>query len=287
MKYAQHYYNKNWKALGPIILSACSIFLTFNIIRPIALLLDPNLNLLASKGFGKIIFSFLAIFQVLLFLITQSQSFIDKFLKISVFYFKDKDFFYKISKYFVVFFSFHWLVLLAFCNLGYVNYNPHWGTLSWPLIPNIIWGLFATFFLAWSEELIFRGMFYPYFAQFWKPITSLICTSFCFMFVHGLENPIIFFLSDYKIAFGLFLLGVLLNTIYVISGKLYTGMGVHMGLVAVKVILRRMPFLTFMDLRQSSIVHFLFISITLLLIIYNKEKFFISNHVQKLEPMNH
>lgn len=287
MKYAQHYYNKSWEVFGPIFLSACSLFITFQIIRPISIFLDPKLNLLASRGFGKIIFSFLAIFHVLLFLSTQSSSFIKKFLKTSVFYFSDKGFLPKISKYFLIFFSLHWLVLLTLCNLGYIDYNPNWGTLSWPLIPSILWGFFATFFLAWSEELIFRGMFYPYFAQFFKPLSSLLMASFCFMFVHDLSNPINLFTRDWKIALGLFLLGVLLNTIYVISGKLYTGMGVHMGLVAVKVILRRVPFLTFMDLRESHIVHFLFLAVILLLIASNKEKFFGSSHAPKPELANH
>lgn len=275
MKYAPHYYKKNWEVFGPIFLSASSLFLTFQIVNSIALFLNFDFDLLASKGFGKIIFSFLAIMHVFLFLSIQSRNFVEKFLKTSIFYFSDKGFIYRITKYFFTFFIMHWLVLLMLLYLGQISYNPYFeAKITWSLIPSIAWGLFATFFLAWSEELIFRGMFYPYFSRFWSPLPSLLVTSFCFMIVHDLANPINLFTKDWKIASGLFLLGVLINTIYVITGKLYTGMGVHMGLVAVKVILRRIPFLTFLDLRQSHIVHLLFILVIMMLIIRNKEKFF-------------
>lgn len=285
MKKNNTFLNLIYKVLGPIFLSASSLFISFQIVQPIAYRLDSSLDLLASRGFGKIAFSIMAILQVFLFLSMQSKNFIESFLNTSVYYFWDKNFLKTILKYFFTFFILHWLVLVGLLALGQIAYNPNY-VLSLSLIPNLAWGVLVTFFLAWSEELIFRGMFYPYFAQSWSPLTSLLSASLCFMLVHDLTNPINLVTINYKIGLGLFLLGLLLNTIYVISGKLYTGMGVHMGLVSVKVVLRRIPFLTFLDLRQSHLVHVLFALTIIILILSNKDKIFLSNRAQQPQPAN-
>jgi hypothetical protein len=51
MKLLHHRWIKN---IGPILLSALSIFMSFFIIQPIALYLDPTFSLFANRGIGKI-----------------------------------------------------------------------------------------------------------------------------------------------------------------------------------------------------------------------------------------
>jgi hypothetical protein len=96
------------------------------------------------------------------------------------------------------------------------------------------------------------------------------------MLVHNITHPLELVTTQWKLGLGLFLLGFLLNLVFIISQKLYVGMGVHAGLVYVKVFLRRIPCITYAsslpwwlnsDLRQSLITHLLFaVVITFLLI---------------------
>lgn len=218
----------------------------------------------------------MAIYQILLFLLIQPYSFLQSFFRRTLFFFTETRWFTQFSRFFGLFFVLHACLLFLFYSFGYVVYQPGWGVFSVQLVAKTLFGLFVVFMLAWTEELIFRGTLYPYFEQYYKPITSLFLTSFLFMLVHNLKNPLALVTSEWKLGLGLFLLGVLLNQIFIITGKLYTGMGAHAGLVFVKVVLRRARFLVFVpgmkfglnpttvawihpDLRQSHIVHILFI----------------------------
>jgi membrane protease YdiL (CAAX protease family) len=139
--------------------------------------------------------------------------------------------------------------------------------------------------LAWTEELIFRGTIFPYFEQFYSTIPSIVLTSLIFMLVHNLKNPLMLLSCDWKLGLGLFLLGVLLNQIFVITRKLYAGMGVHAGLVFVKVVLRRIPFLSSVpDLRQSYLVHILFLFTIVTLFFVYRKKFDNQSFSRKLLP---
>jgi len=259
---------KYWQSVGPIILSALSLFISFTLLQPFAYFLDPTFNLLSSRGIGKVTFVCMAIYQILLFLTVQSPLFLKQFFDRVLFFFVKERWFSRFSIYFTVFFSLHALVLFFFFLSGAIAYNPNWGTITLALVSKTLFGLFVVFMLAWTEELIFRGTIYPYFAQFYRPLPSMLLTSLIFMLVHNLKNPLTLVTTEWRLGLGLFLLGLLLNQIFVITGKLYTGMGVHAGLVFVKVILRRAPFLARVpDLRQSHVVHLLFaIAITYLFI---------------------
>jgi hypothetical protein len=105
------------------------------------------------------------------------------------------------------------------------------------------------------------------------------------MLCHDLTNPLNLITKDWKLGLGLFLLGMMLNIIFVITQKLYTGMGAHAGLVFVKVILRRARFLVFLpaaqlpcwvnpDLRQSVLIHIMFVAVNIGLIIRYRKIFF-------------
>ncbi len=271
------------KNLGPIVLSVLSLFISFNLIQPLACLLDPTFNLLSSRGIGKIAFTIMVLLQIFLLLACLSQKIFDKFLGI-VFFFNEKAWLSKLTLYFALFLSAHMLFQISFFFLGYIHYNPNWGTTNITLLLRIAFGVFVTFFLAWTEEAIFRGMAYTYFNQFWNKTPSMLITSLIFMFSHDLSNPLNLVTKNWKLGLGLFLLGLLLNLIFVTTGNLYTAMGAHMGLVAVKVLFRRAPFFVFAssknlpfwlhsDLRQSLLVHLLFsIIITIVFIQSRKTK---------------
>lgn len=251
---------KYWQSVGPIVLSALSLFISFCLLQPFAYLLDPTFNLLTSRGVGKIIFICMVIYQILLFLTVQSQTFLQQFFDRVLFFFTRERWFAVFTAYFALFFFLHALVLFFFFHAGTVLYNPTWGMFNVSLVAKTLFGLFVVFMLAWTEELIFRGTIYPYFVQFYKPLPSMLLTSLIFMLAHNLKNPFTLVTTEWRLGLGLFLLGFLLNQIFVITGKLYTGMGVHAGLVFVKVILRRAPFLVLVpDLRQSHVVHLLFL----------------------------
>ena len=271
------------KLIGPIILSALSIFLSFLILQPVACWLDPSFNLLSSRSIGKIAFIFLIIFQIFLFLTTLSTKFFKLFLKTNFYFFAEKNWFKKFFCYFIIFFIFHSFILLFLFKIGFINYNPLWGKFTLSVLLKVFIGFIATFFLAWTEELIFRGTIYLYFVQKLNPITSLFFTSSIFMFSHNLLNPGDLITKNWKLGLGLFLLGTLLNLIFIITRKLYTGMGAHAGLVFVKVLLRKIPILTFItstklpfwinkDLRMAPLTHVLFLIVILVLGIKNYKK---------------
>ncbi len=273
-----------YKTLGPMLLSVLSIFATFIILQPIALSLNPSFNLMASRGIGKVAFVSMVIFQLILFLIIQPLPFLEKCLNTSLFFLKKTTWIKTFFFYFSIFFILHALLLALFYNLGYAYYNPNWGVFNIQLILKLIWGFFVVFMLAWTEETIFRGISYQYIAQKFSKITSIFIASLIFMLAHNLYNPLNLITKNWNLGLGLFLLGFLLNTIFVITGKLYAGMGIHAGLVFVKVVLRRarfivmpisgLPFWINSDLRQSLIVHALFLILIISLIFVNKKKIF-------------
>lgn len=273
------------KAIGPIILSALSVILTFFILQPLAIYLNPSFNLLSNRGVGKVAFIIIVIFQITLFMLTLNKKFLNNFLKTNLYFFKDKNWIKKFLIYFGIFFSLHAILLFIFFLAGFAIYNPMWGKITINLILKTLFGFIVVFFLAWTEELIFRGTLFPYFEQTISTFSSLILTSIIFMFVHDLRNPLNLITKNWKLGLGLFLLGIILNLIFIQTRKLYTGMGIHAGLVFVKVLLRRMPFLIFLapktipfwvnkDLRMSYLVHILFTLYIIYLLYKNKKQLF-------------
>jgi len=207
-------------------------------------------------------------------------------------FFKKKNWIKTFFKYFIIFFSFHVLLLVIFYYSDFLFYNPLWGTLNSKLILRTLFGFVATFFLAWTEELIFRGTLYPFFRQNLKPIGSLLLTSLIFMLVHDLNNPLNLVTKNWDLGLGLFLLGIILNLIFIGTKKLYTSMGSHAGLVFVKVILRRAPIVLFLppkllpfwvnrDLRMSLLTHLLFTITIVILAFYYKEDLFLETKKNK------
>lgn len=205
------------------------------------------------------------------------------FFQTNVAFFKDKKWMAAFFKMFLIFAFLHAAFLAILVFKGYASVVDVSVKFNFSLIFKIIVGFVATFFLAWTEELIFRGTVYKIFAQELTPLVSAIFAAVVFMLAHNLTNPLALVTFDWKLGAGLFLLGLLLNLIFIITDKLYTGMGAHAGLVFVKVFLRRVPFLEFLpaaelpffmdkDLRQSVLVHLVFIIVNLILIYKFKDR---------------
>ncbi len=268
----------------PIILSAFSfIFISFTL-NEIITLIDPSYHLLSNRGIGKIIFTLIAIAHVFILLFLTSKKCVQKFLTSSLYFFTQERWIKPFFSYFISFFIIHIIMLLFIATAGYATITPlpmslivnKWKTLSL--------GFIATFFLAWTEEMIFRGALFIYLRIFFNEILAAFITSIIFSLAHNLYNPLILISQEWQLGLGLFLLGFFLNLIFIQSNKLYTGMGIHAGLVFVKVILRRLPFITFLaahklpwfissDLRKSIITHLLLlIGIVFLLYLHKKKR---------------
>lgn len=277
-----------WNVIGPVVLSALSIFFTFHLIQPIACWLDPSFTLLASRGAGKVAFVTLVIVHIFLLLAISAQSLWKKFLDRCIYFFYRESWAQQFLLYFAIFFGLHTAILTGVVLSSYAVYNPHELLFTCGKIFSLSFGFFVTFLLAWSEELIFRGTLYQYFAQFWTPIPSALITSLIFSLVHDITNPLNLVTKNWKLGLGLFLLGLLLNLIFIVTQKLYTGMGIHAGLVYVKVVLRRLPLITYLpvlpywldvDLRQSLLVHLLFVIVIGSVIVRYKTLLFIKKNV--------
>lgn len=269
---------KIWKVTGPIVLSALSILITFIFVQPIACWFDPTFSLFANRGIGKIGITVLVIWHIFLLLFNCDKKLLSDFWQTNFLFFKNFKWLKPFCLFFLIFSTLHILFLSFLYLTGCVVYVPLDINLNLSFALKMLIGIMATFFLAWTEELIFRGTVYKFFVTELSPVTSALLASLIFMLSHSLSNPLALITIDWKLGAGLFLLGLLLNLIFILTGKLYTGMGAHAGLVFVKVFLRRVPFLAFLapnalpffidkDLRQSLIVHVAFISVDIILII--------------------
>lgn len=267
---------KMWNKIRPMIYSALFLLGNTFLIQYVGSLYNPSFNLLASRGFEKIIFTTLVIGHALALALTKSKEFFKKSLTINVYFLWQSKWIRSFLSMFFIFFSLHALMLFCIGSAGYLHYNPAYHvTLS--IIRSIGLGFIVTFFLAWTEELIFRGILFRYINQILPPLTSVFIASLIFMFAHDLARPWNLITVHWHLGLGLFLLGMLLNLLFLISGKLYISMGAHAGLVFVKVILRRIPLIKYLpteqlpwwlaiDLRQSHLTHILF-GLTILLLL--------------------
>lgn len=269
---------KIWKVTGPIVLSVLSILITFIFVNPIACWLDPTFDLFANRGIGKIGITVLVIWHIFLLLFNCDKKLLIDFWQTNFLFFKNLKWIKAFGLFFIIFAVLHTLFLSGMYFAGFAVYVPVNINLNLSFAVKMLVGFIATFFLAWTEELIFRGTVYKFFAQELGLITSAILASVIFMLAHNLSNPLALVTVDWKLGMGLFLLGLMLNLFFVLTEKLYVGMGIHAGLVFVKVFLRRIPFITFLapsllpfyidkDLRQSLLVHLFFVIVNIILII--------------------
>ena len=268
--------------MGPIILSALSILVSFCILQPLALWLDPSFTLLANRSVGKIAFTIMVLLHIILLLTTTSKKLLSSFLETNLYFIRQTTWIVPFFLYFFTFFSLHALLLVGLALPGMVLFHPEALKLIPSKLGNLGFGFIATFFLAWTEEAIFRGALFTILRQKLAPLASIIITSAIFSLAHDLTNPLSLVTTDWKLGLGLFLLGMFLNLLFFITGKLYIGMGAHAGLVFVKVLLRRIPLVSYppllpwwfdIDLRQSLLTHGLFLVIIIYLLVAFRQKF--------------
>jgi membrane protease YdiL (CAAX protease family) len=271
----------------PIGWSVLLLFLTAIIAQTVIGFFMPGFNILASKDLGKIIFTIL-VFGALGFFVTQQPpEFRATWIRKNILFLKQWAAFKVFVQCFMFFFFLHVLFLAICYGTGYATLQSVKTPNLLKLIGQLLFGFCATFMLALTEEIMFRGSFFPYFSQWLRPITAAFVTSLCFMIVHFLPNPVTQLRNEWPIGIGLFLLGFMLNLIFIKANTMYANIGTHAGLVYVKVILRKIRFFAFApaatlpwllhpDLRQAPLVHIIFGFIIIGLVINMHKKVFIS-----------
>jgi len=277
-----HRVTKLFDVIRPIALSALSIFICFLLIQPVALWCDPAFSLLANRGLGKIAFTLVVMMHLLLLAATHSNNEWKMFWHSNAAFLGTRAWLKPFFAMFGLFAALHTSTLLALSLTPWANaYLPT--TLSWSVLPSLALGFVATFFLAWTEEAIFRGTIIPLLLRGGLSKTaSILLSALIFMLAHDITAPWHLLSSNLPLGIGLFLLGILLAQLFVMSGTLYVGMGAHAGLVFVKVFLRRIPCLAYAsnvpwwlhsDLRQSPLIHALF-ALLICWLFWSKRKHF-------------
>lgn len=257
------------KIVRPIVVSALLLFGAATVLQYGIAAIIPSFNILASKDLGKIIFTLLVFGALGIFVYQQPTAFRKDWVERNFLFLSNRRGVKIFGRCFVLFFALHALLLGMCYWAGVVSFLTVENIHIIHLLGKIIFGFGATFMLAFTEEIMFRGTIYPYLAQWLRPLTAVLFTSLAFMIVHFLPNPVVQLAQDWPIAIGLFLLGFMLNLIFIKAGTMYANMGTHAGLVFVKVILRKIRFIAFApltalpwflhsDLRQAPLVHLLF-----------------------------
>jgi membrane protease YdiL (CAAX protease family) len=269
---------KVFLAIRPVVLSALLLFVTANTAQNLITLFIPSFDILASKDLGKIVFTTLVFISLGFFVWLQSASFRFAWIKRNFGFLGNRAELTRFAQFFTLFFTLHALFLGICFALGFAHLQPAHITNFYKLAGQLLFGFCATFMLAYTEEVMFRGTLFPYFSQWLRPITAAFVTSLAFMIVHFLPNPLAQLLNDCPTGLGLFSLGFMLNLIFIKMGTMYANIGTHAGLVFVKVVLRKIRFLVFApiatlpwllhsDLRQAPLVHILFWCISVGLVV--------------------
>lgn len=105
--------------------------------------------------------------------------------------------------------------------------------------------------LVLAEEMIFRGFVLRYLRGSPKlsaTVLAVVVASAIFSLSHTVSLGSRLGSDDlFNLLFGLFMLGVLLSTVYVATGSLACAMGIHAGLLGFKVFLRKTHFVDYVD----------------------------------------
>jgi membrane protease YdiL (CAAX protease family) len=134
---------------------------------------------------------------------------------------------------------------LALAALGYVHWSQAaWENLRSDIVEKISVALLIVLLLATVEESIFRAVVLRYLRSddsFWVTVGAVVVSSAIFSVSHIIALSDVWYLMTDKVALltGLFIIGLLLGTTYVVTGSLACSIGVHCGLLGFKVILIR------------------------------------------------
>ncbi len=252
---------------GPIAISALSLCISFHCLQPLALTCDPTFSLLAGRGIGKIALILMVLVHCGLLVASMRQSLARRWCAINVQFFGATTWLRSFAGMFLLFALLHAAMLVAASQPHCITIDSQALTLIPSKLGSLFFGLVTVFFLAWTEELIFRGTIFFILSQRLSVMSSMLITSGIFALSHNLINPLAMVISQWRLGLGLFLLGLFLNTLFVATGTLAYSMGAHAGLVYIKVILRRIPLIAYTqeapwwfnaDLRQCLVVQALF-----------------------------
>jgi len=138
-------------------------------------------------------------------------------------------------------------MLLLHVSMGIVGTarfsNPAWEAMTLKVWERTVVGLLVVIVLATTEELIFRGFLLRYLR--WNDtlgvtVAAVIVSSAIFSLLHVIALQSAIRQPDYvPLLFGLFMFGLLLGTVYVVTGSLACTIGMHAGLLGFKVIQRK------------------------------------------------
>lgn len=132
--------------MGPIVVSAFSIFISFCVLQPMALFLDPTFTLLSNRSVGKIAFTLVVLLHILLLMTTVSKDFFKKFLHTNFYFLQERTWPKYFFSVFFLFFLMHGLLIAigTWSGIIYLNLPSLW------LIPAkagpLLFGFVATFF---------------------------------------------------------------------------------------------------------------------------------------------
>ncbi|MGD1997865.1 MAG: CPBP family intramembrane metalloprotease [Candidatus Dependentiae bacterium] len=226
--------------MGPIFGSVLSFFCAFHLLDPLATWLSPSFSLYLTRGVGGAAILLAAVWQVCCFASIQKHSILQRLY--SHFSWPSSPAQLRLFARFFFWFAIAHIGLLAlyviadagtFHASAFALISRRWLTL--------LGGFVATFFLAWSEELIFRGLLFDHFRRFHGLLSSAIYSSILFSLVHRIYAPWLLVTTEWRLGTGLFLLGMLLTIIAVWQRSLAASAGAHAGLVFIKVLLRKIP----------------------------------------------
>lgn len=267
---------------GPVVLSALSIVGNFFFISFIMSFIDPALSLFATRGIGKITSTLVVLVHIAVFASTWPQELWDVFKQRCLLFLTKKTWHKSFLQIFGLFAGIHLVILLALGLTPYAQFVLNINVITPKILLSVLFGFIATFFLALTEEIIFRGLVLIHFQQYMNNFWAVIASAVIFSLAHDITAPWNLLSSDILLGVGLFLLGILLAQVACISGGLVHGMGLHAGLVFIKVIHRRIPLIDYSDtlpwwlngdLRQSLLIHLLFLSAIITLFFFYRKVF--------------
>ncbi len=271
------------ESLGPIFLSALSFCLSMTFIVFFSTAICPEISLFANSGWGKALFMAAGIWQaIVLVLFTAPIKIIPQIWHAFSWPASYKHI--KTFLWFTALFSIaHCVVLFIYfftgnAELQYSNALDKLMSARWY---QLLLSLLAPATLAWSEEFIFRGVTFSYLRTRMNFLSAALLSSFVFMIVHDLSNPLNLLTRDWQLGVGLFLLGLFLTYVMSYMETIAASAGAHAGLVFIKVVLRKFPLLVITennhlffpeDLRMSVITHLLLLGSSIYLNTIFKQK---------------
>ena len=171
---------------------------------------------------------------------------------------------------------------LALAALGYVQWSQAaWENLRSDVVEKSAIALLIVLVLASVEETIFRAFLLRYLRYndtFWVTVGAVVVSSAIFSVSHLVALIDVWHLiGKTSLLTGLFLIGLLLGTVYVVTGSLACSIGVHCGLLGFKVVLIRTDVINLAsdwlvndDIRRAPLAWLVFLAATLAFVLWRR-----------------